>query len=469
MAKKKSSAKQRAHRKWFAEQARKGAFRKTPAKKRKLAKRKNAVSVYEVDKPLPKVRVKVNVPSTEIYDEKKLIIEALSGEMMSLRKEWETLYRDPFSRKFMLAEVDKQVINKFRLIKKLESEVDRIGAAGQAALDKIASIMARGGKLVSGNSKHKSRRNPKDVDYGMITVGNPRGTPNKSEKAKKAEKAKKKAEKAKKKAEKAKKSRKKATRRRASRRSNKAFPATAYFKLAMPEKRRAAMSRRRKSLRGKVTIGNPMDMSTVKPLLYAAGGYVLALGLYKAADFYSKGQVGAQVGKVVPPMLQPFLLPAIGMGIGYAMDKFADKLPAGQRQASDLGRGAMLAGGVLAALAAVNVGLSYAKANIPQLATIPVIGPMLSGVMFFPAQMSGADFGQIGDGYHQQPGDFGNVRYFPGQQMSGVEFFPTGSRGDEMYVPSEADQLREAQGLGVIPEGMDGIPEGLGEDMGQMG
>jgi len=50
-----------------------------------------------------------------------------------------------------------------------------------------------------------------------------------------------------------------------------------------------------------------------------------------------------------------------------------------------------------------------------------------------------------------------------------VEFFPTGSRGDEMYVPSEGDQLGEAQGLGVIPEGMDGIPEGLGEDMGQMG
>lgn len=463
MAKKKASPAQRAWRKKFA-----AMYAKNPKGK----KRRNPKVKYSVAKKPPRVTGTLKWPS-----KKKLTkLEAEAAARMAAsgtdEQEYNKLASSAYARRFLLADVDKKAAKDLKAYRAVKKQLDKTKAQRDAAKAKLAELKGQADFVIEDwdkesenpmkkRKKRRSRRNPKSADYGMVTAGNPgkKKPKKKKAKAKKKKTAKKKG-----------KSRKKATRRKRA-----AFPIVINGSAALTAKRRKAFSsKRRKRIKTKLTLRNPsIDMNSVKPLLYAAGGYVLALGLYKAADHYSKGQVSAQVGKVVPAQLQPFLLPAIGIGIGYALDRFSDKLPAGQREASELGKGAMLAGGVLAALAAVNVGVTMLKQNVPQLANIPVIGPMLSGVMFFPTTMGAADFGQIGDGYQQQPGDFGNVRYFPAG-MQGVEFFPPGSRGDEMYVPSEANQLREAQGLGVYPEGMgsdgvDGIPEGMGEDPGQMG
>lgn len=281
------------------------------------------------------------------------------------------------------------------------------------------------------HKRKKARRNPK-ADYGMVTVPNPRRK-----------------------------------RRKAKRKSHKRRKSAQYVKVGEIKISKKGKRRIKNRRSGVFAVKkNP----SVQSILWTAGGYVAALALYKLADHYSGGKVSAQISTVVPMQAQPLVLPLVGMGLGYALSQYVDRLPIGakaQSTARDLGRGAMMTGGILAGLAAITIGLDFAKKQFPQLATTPVIGPMLSGVRFFPAPMGDADFGRLGQ-YHQQPGDFGNVRFFP-KQMAGVDYFPEGSRGDQMYVPSEADQMREAQGLGVIPEGMGEIPEGMGEDMGHLG
>lgn len=458
MAKKKGSAAQRAHRKWFGEMARAGAFNKT-AKKRK---RKNPKQVWKREKPLPKEKVTVRWPKKSKMTKLESDVKALKDALAGVETEYNTQYKSPFARRFYL---DKTAAPSMKLINKLQkmaSDLSKTKAQRDAAKAKILELkkLAEQGKAEmvdydkeSENpmkKRKKTRRNPKAPDYGMVTVGNPKKKKPKKKKAKKAKK-------------------KKAAKRKSSRRRRKSS-AIQFVKPVSQARRRKWANKRKAKLRARITLGNPIDLASAKPYIYAGLGYVAMVGLYKVADHYSGGKISAQVGQVIPPAAQPFVIPAIGLGIGYLAHRYAKDIPVGdkaQSQIEELGKGAMVAGGVLAALAAVKIGIDLAKQQFPQVASMPVIGPMLSGVEYFPG-MSGADFGNLGDGYRQSGADFGNVKFFPAG-MQGVEYFPEGSRGDQMYVPTEAQQLREAQGLGVIPEGLGEIPEGMGEDEGQMG
>lgn len=297
----------------------------------------------------------------------------------------------------------------------------------------------------------------------------------------------------------AKKKRKHRAKRNPSKKSNYLVKMVGRAKLG--RKAAKSISRRRK-LGIAVTIKNPIDLqSLAMSSLWAAGGYVVGGMLFKVADGLAKGQLSSAIQSGAG-RFAPFVAPAIGIAMGFAMQMIAPKLQGaigpsqkpGQKDDSSLasnvyrlGQGAIVVGGALAALAAVDMAMVFAKQRFPKLATLPVIGPAFGDVRFFPGGMSGADFGmypQMGQ-YRQRPGDFGiipqgmrGVEYFPNRGMSGVEFFPDGSIGDEMYKQSEQDDIAEAHGLGVIPAGLGGadfgsadygiIPAGLGEE-GQLG
>lgn len=250
-------------------------------------------------------------------------------------------------------------------------------------------------------------------------------------------------------------------------------------------KKAAKSIARRKRLHVAVAIRNPIDIQSLAVTsLWLAGGYVAAGMIFKIADGLAKGQISSAASA-----LGAFKAPVVGIALGVAAQMVAERIP-GQagRITHKLGHGAIVAGGVIAGLAAIDMAMVYAKQTFPQIATLPVIGPAFAGVRFFPNTMAGADFGmypQMGQ-YHQQPGDFGvipaglrgadfgvipqgmrGVEYFPNRGMSGVEFFPDGSIGDEMYKQSEQDDIAEAHGLGVIPAGLGGAD--FGEAEGQLG
>lgn len=466
MAKKKGSAAQRAHRKWFAEMARKGAFRKG----KKGKKRKNPSQKWKREKPLPRETVTVRWPAKSKMTKLEKDVADLKAALSGAESEYNTQYKSPFARKFLLGKMDSSSMKMINKLAKMAGDLSKTKAQRDAAKAKILELkkLAEQGKAELLNTdkesknpmkkrkKRRARRNPKAPDYGMITVPNPK---KRKRKAKKRKAKKRKA--------------KRTAKRRSSKRRSKARRRSSAIQLVKP----VAQSRRRKwakkkkgKLRARIVLGNPVDFQSAKPYLYAGLGYIAMIGLYKVADHYSGGKISAQVNQLVPPAAQAFVLPAIGIAIGYAAHRYASDIPVGskgQEQIAELGKGAMLAGGVLAGLAAINAAVGLAKQQFPQMATMPVIGPMFAGVEYFPG-MHGPDFGALGDGYRQSGADFGNVKFFPAG-MQGVEYFPEGSRGDQMYVPTEAQQLREAQGLGVIPEGMGEIPEGLGQDEGQMG
>lgn len=246
---------------------------------------------------------------------------------------------------------------------------------------------------------------------------------------------------------------------------------------------RVGKGRKKRKVRVKTitVVGNPLSIASAAPLLWAAGGYVAALALYKGIDAAAKGALSVQMAKL-PPQVAPLVLPALGIGMGMGMQKAAEYIPgnAGSK-IRVLGRGAVMVGGVLGALAVVNIAWGYAKQYIPaSVASMPVIGPMLSGVMYFPG-MHGADFGmypQMGDGYQQTPGDFGgiprgmsgiprgmgDVAYFPNKAMGEVQFYPPGADGDRMFRESEEGQLMEAEGLGGMGSSVDfgEVPDGMG-------
>jgi len=258
--------------------------------------------------------------------------------------------------------------------------------------------------------------------------------------------------------------------------------------------------RAKKKVRVKlITVVNPTPeqmKAMALPLLKAAAGYAVAVGIYKLGDSLAGGKISAQLAQY--PKLAPFVLPAAGIAVGIGVPMLARQfMPAKATQISNIGRSAVMVGGVLAAVAAVQVGLSMVKPYVPAtIAQNRFVSPFLSGVMYFPG-MHGADFGmypQMGDGYRQSAGDFGviprglrgipegmrGVEYFPtraaamlaGHGMGEVQYYPDGSDGDRMYRQSEAGDLLEAEGLGGMGSADFGeVPEGMGDPQqgGQMG
>lgn len=189
-------------------------------------------------------------------------------------------------------------------------------------------------------------------------------------------------------------------------------------------------------------------------------------------QYVTKGALGTNLAKIdnLAPGLAAPTVSLVACVAVKELDKrmrLLDKLPyrAEIHQALD----------VVAILSAAGIGMALAEK-----AKVTPAGMGLSGVRYFPGAMSGADFGYLGE-YKQSKADFGGVKFFPKSQMAGVEFFADGARGDEMYTSAEKDDLAEAHGLGLIPEGMGSadfgeipeglgvVPEGLGGDEGQMG
>ena len=253
--------------------------------------------------------------------------------------------------------------------------------------------------------------------------------------------------------------------------------AKARAKKANPIRRRR--SRRNPAMR------NPFKVSDLKSIavasLWAAGGYVVATAMYKIADHYAGGKISSTINNAVGPQFAPFVAPVLGVAMGIGLKMLAPKLPAQYRsKAVMLGKGAMVVGGAMAAMVVYDKAIGYVKAQYPKVATLSVIGPAFAGVTYFPNTMSGADFGMYGS-YRQSPGDFGiipsglrgipaglqGVEYFPNRGMGGVQFYPEGADGDEMFRQSERDDLLEAEGLGGIPAGMNGAD--FGADEGQLG
>jgi len=256
----------------------------------------------------------------------------------------------------------------------------------------------------------------------------------------------------------------------------------------LSKKAAKAIGRRRK-LGVTVAIKNPIMGLDWKDLgmasLWAAGGYAAAQGIVFAIDSLAKGKATAAIRDAAGPMGAPFVIPALGVLGGIGLMAGSKYIPGkGGNIAQKMGAGAITVGGILVAAAAVRLVLGQAIKQFPQIATLPVIGPAIqasamAGVEFFP--MSGADFGRMGDGYKQQPGDWGtatvggipsgmgDVQFFPMQGipsgMGEVQYYPRGSNGDDMFTQSEAGDLLEAEGLGNADFGsadFGEIPSGMG-------
>lgn len=245
-----------------------------------------------------------------------------------------------------------------------------------------------------------------------------------------------------------------------------------------------------------VRISGSVNPSKTQVLLMAAAGYAVSLMVYKLVDGYNVAGYNGANGRIssklplgslgaAAPFVMPLVLPATAWGVAKLAQMASDKVPALQSEkAQELIQGAQMVAMVVGAVGLVSAAISAGKNALPaSVAQNKFLSPMLAGVKYFPAPMSGADFGmypQMGQ-YHQQPGDFGiipeglrGVKYFPRKTMGAVEYFPDGAYGDDMYRESEAGQLAEAEGLGIIPEGLAGadfgeIPSGMGGDDGQMG
>lgn len=440
--KKKASPAQRAWRKKFA-----AMYGKKRGKKK--ASRKNAVRKVRVRKELPEETVVVRGPTRKEVDAAKAALAALEARYQKAASEYDRLYQSPFARDFVLSRKKGEYSKETGALAKANRRVDKLEKELEAASQKFQALMARGGKVVKNNSskrrrRRKSRNNPARPDYGMITVGNP----------KKKRKGKRKA--AKRKPKKARRSR-----RRKSRKA-KAFMIVASAKRRVPKK-----IGRKKWLRVKTTVRNPsMPDLLSKYGVVALGGAAYPwfnYGVNKAINaidqYVTKGAIARAIGSV-DAVAPGIAAPGLSLGAVLLVKFVDDKYGVLKKLGDDGAKYAEGALDTIGVLAAAEIGKVLAAK-----ASLTPAGMGFSGVRFFPG-MAGADFGQLG--YHQSPGDFGNVKYFPAP-MSGVETFPDGARGDEMYVPSMADQYREAEGLGIIPEGMGEIPEGMGEDPGQMG
>lgn len=253
---------------------------------------------------------------------------------------------------------------------------------------------------------------------------------------------------------------------------------------------------RRASISG---IVNPMiNVPSIKHTLWLAGGYVAAIGVFKALDSLSVGPtaytgsngiITGQLAALVPAGLPAYVtnnLPGlIAPGLGVAVGLLVKKLPMKNKFTEELADGAVVIGGAFMAVAVMSMVKGMVASFVP--AGTPVLSPALSGVSYIPAGGT-TDFGmypQMGDGYRQSAGDFGiipsgmaGINYTPRRAgmagMGAVDYYPAGSQGNQMYPQSAAGAAAEAEGLGIIPNGMMGdadfgiIPEGMSGE-GQLG
>lgn len=404
-----------------------------------------------------------------------------SAELQAFARAHDMTARDLKAAQAALQSKSLQDILLMKELGTLKAEVAKASRLAKAERSEARQLAGFAKKRASAE-KFKERIEKEGGSVAEKYVSNPRKRKKKKKPAKR--KAKRKAPKKARKA-KARKSRRKGKRKASRRESAHVMKTAKTFRVGKGRKKR------RVRVKTITVVGNP-SIDSMKPLVFAAGGYVLALALYKGADAASGGKISEQVAKL-PALAQPLVLPAAGIAIGMGLQHGARFLPGKiGAQASSIGRGAVMVGSVVAALALVNTVWQKAseaiKTHAPQVAQLPIIGSMLSGVMYFPG-MHGADFGmypQMGDGYRQTPGDFGgiprgmhgipagmrgipagmgDVEYFPNRAMGEVQFYPPGSDGDRMYEESEAGQLMEAEGLGGADFGE--IPSGMGE--GQLG
>lgn len=257
-------------------------------------------------------------------------------------------------------------------------------------------------------------------------------------------------------------------------------------------KKAIARFKRRRRLNVSVKINPDLKQGAIligtAALGYVATEYFLAPALDTLVQKATGKTLTAQIAAVIPASMAAYVTPVLGTlmvggisyGAAYGIEKFARKIPGGD-MAEKAVPALKMASYFAAALTGFYVVKAIAAPSLQKLAASAGITAPMAGVMYFPG-MSGADFGmypQMGDGYKQQPGDFGliptglgDVKYFKNSAMGAVDYFPEGSDGDDMYRQGEAGDLEEAEGLGIIPSGMGSadfgeIPSGMGE--GQLG
>ncbi len=246
--------------------------------------------------------------------------------------------------------------------------------------------------------------------------------------------------------------------------------------------------KRRRRLNVSVKI-NPDFKAIGMTVGFGALGLVATnLLLLPIADWISvkatKKTIAQQLGSVsyIAPVAGTLAGAVVGYAAALGLEKYGHKIPVIGNKTYKAVAPLKMASGVMGIMAAAYfIGKIAQPYTAQALAKVGIATAPMAGVMYFPG-MSGADFGmypQMGDGYKQQPGDFGlipnglqGVKYFPNSGMGSVDYFPEGSDGDDMYRQGEAGDLLEAEGLGSpdfgeIPQGMGEVPEGMGE--GQLG
>lgn len=474
-------------------------FGGNPGKKRKHAKRKsrkNAIKVkYSEDVPVKVGGVTVIGKRHGEYvkpSKKELALIAkelkkLDAGSKSFEDDYNKAASTPFGQKYLLKRLEsreKAVAEAERTASLLKHLNDVDNNSPEGDVENLGELTLEQLKTFKfGRKGMKKRKNPSAPDYGMVTLANPgKRKRRKHKKSAAKKKTSKKRHSSKKKlvfpawslVAKKKSSHKRSSKRRKA--SRKLFPIVVSGKLPMGAKHRKSIGRGKKKFLGfKLSVKNPKLLN--KDWFVKHGLIVLAGALYpwfnygvkKAvvqADALSGGFISSKIlGPIdakVPGIAAPLLGAITAIGVKAAAEKssFAEKAlgKEGVKQLCDaLDIVTILASGEIGRVTA-----AYLK--------VDPAGRGMSGVSFYPG-FSGPDFGALGDGYKQSAGDFGGVKYFPAG-MSGIEYIPEGAQGDQMYRESEANQLREAEGLGIIPAGLgdvDGIPEGMSGDEGHMG
>lgn len=475
MAKKKKKGKLKAGspaaKAWGRKMKRLRAASGNPKKKRK--KRKHNPYRYVASGEIPVTR-KIRGRSSKFYSPQ---------EMAELTRGYDATISDLNSRISHLKGMPLQdllVAKELGELKAKKAEIARL----RKAQSKEAKELARLRKSAEKADKFKDRIEKAGGSVDMAYSKNPK------RKRKKKYAKKRKAGKRKKAAKKAAPRRRKGKKARKSRKSRKHYSSASVMKHAKTF--RIGKGRRKRRVRVKSIVvvgGNPMiSVDTLKamaiPAAYAAGGllvmnYILIPLVDKhIGSSLPGGSISGAVAQipVVGQYVAPYAGTIAGIGLGMGVAWAAKKYGRGSEAAQIAQHAAIGAVGLGAALIALDLGKKYLLPPVSK-----AVG--LGDVRFFPG-MGSPDFGmypQMGDGYRQQPGDFGiipsgmkGVEFFPAKKgMGQVQFYPEGSDGDDMFRQSEAGDLMEAEGLGVIPAGMNGadfgeIPEGMSGD-GQLG